>query len=757
MEKFAKILYKFRFLWLVLISIITIFLTFSIKIETDNSLRVWFSANDPEYIAYENYLDIFGGGSFLIVTLRSENTFSLDVLSYIKQKTEELEYLDQVECVHSLANANKIIGIQESIEVQPLLSKIEFVHLQRLRKYALEDELFRGYLISSDGKFSAIVIVFKDMPSEEADRAVSQVEEIVYNGIPINTSVFISGDMKMLFELNRIQKQSQKIIPILGISIICICIFILFRSLYRNLIILLVIGISLCWALGFYSTLCYTINVITGMIIPLVLVLSIADCVHIIKYFDEIRKDYYKKDYSKKDVFIRTVKYITIPCFNTSITTAFGLLSLSISRIDAVKHFGISSAAGIMFAFIISIIVVPSLLILLPANQKVESFRGWGRLLSNISNFNEKRVKYVLVTVLLIFIVSILGITKVKIETNRLECFPKKSDFYQSTKIIDKHLFGIDDIEIVLKGEEDVLKRPAILKTIERLSLEIERLPHVKKVISLTDYVKRIHRALNEDNHEFYKIPDDQFLIAQELFVFSLSDDGRKELESFVTPDYSQGRISIKAEAMPSEKSLILGSLIEKMAKENFLGTGLQITLTGTIYLYNLIQKYLIESQIKGFTLAFITIIGFLYLAFRSVKYWGLSILPNLLPIIIILGIMGWAGITLNISTVMVASVAFGIVVDDTVHFITRFRKEYKPGDIPIQDVLRSTLVSTGQAIIFTSMINITGFLILLISGFQPIREFGILISLALLFALVGDIIVLPANIIACRKMFLRK
>jgi predicted RND superfamily exporter protein len=752
MERLGKFLYKYKFYWLGLLLAITIFLGISINIETDNSLREWFSKDDPHYIAYQNYLDTFEKGNLLLVVVRSENIFSLDILHFIRQITEELEDVAHVVGVHSLANANTIIGTPEGIEINPLLSELEPAQIPKIKKYALEDELFRNYLISPDGKLTAIAISLEDMPDKEIDQTISQVEKIVDKQKPLNIEVFVTGEGKAVSEINRLTKRNQNIFSIPIVFLICISIFILFRSIYKNLIILLVIGMSVCWVLGFYSLLGYTSNAITSMILPLIIILSISDSVHIIKYFEEV-----SIDHCKEEAFKRTVKYITIPCFITSITTAIGLLSLSVSKVGAIKRFGIGSSAGIMFAFIISIIIVPLLLTLIPSSQRVISVRGWNNFLNSISDFNEKRYKYILVATIIGFIISFWGITKILVESNRIEWFPKKGDFYKSTRIVDKYLSGMDAMEIVLEGEEDVFKNPDILKRMDNLSVEIERLPHVKKAISVATYVKRINRALHEDNPEFFRIPDSKFLIAQELFLFTLSDDGRVELDSYVTPDYSQGRISIKTEIMPSKESVILGELVSKIVNEIFNDTDLKITLTGTIFLYNLSDKYLIESQIKGFRLAFLSIIIILFLIFWSIKYGVLSLLPNLFPITFVLAIMGWSGITLNTATVMVAAVALGIAVDDSVHFITRFKKEYKSSDVPVREVLRNTTVSTGKAIIFTSIINMTGFFILIVSGFRPTREFGILIAITLFFALVGDLIVLPASIIAVRKYLNRK
>lgn len=748
MQRFARILYHCRLLGLFFLVVTTIILSFSIEIESDNSIRAWFAKNDPEYIVYENYIDTFESGKYLIVALKSENLFSLDVLNYIEQKTEEFESFQYVNRVFSLATENKIIGTPDSIEIHPLLFELEQDNLKKIKKYTLKEERFMQYLVSPDGKFTSIVIAFGDIPSEEEEvKTVRQIEAMAYRDKPENLAVYFSGDSKVMSAFNKLTKQTQKQVPILVISIICICIFILFRSLYITFIICLNIGISISWSLGFYSILGYNFNTVTVLLVPLILVLSISDSIHIIQFFHEI-----KKDLNKKAAFIRTVEYITFPCFLTSITTACGLLSLTVSRIDAVKHFGIGSAAGVMFAFLISIILVPGLLTLLPSHTIAKRGKVWEFALFTIFNFSQKRCTSIFIAALLGLILSFWGITKVRIETNRLEWFPKKGDFYKSAKIVEKNLFGIDNMEIVLSGQAGILKQDEILKRMDRIAFEIEKLPCVIKVLSLTQYIKRIHMALHEDNPVFYKIPDDQFLISQELFLFSLFDGNRRELDSFVTSDYSQGRISVKTRAMSSEQSLIIGKLLAKMAQQAFSDTGLQITLTGTIHLYNINLKRLVESQIKSFTLAYVIIIGILFLAFRSIKYGGLSILPNLLPITLIIGIMGWFGIALNNTTVMVASVALGIAVDDTVHFIARFRKECGSKKLPVQEALRKTTLSIGRAIIFTSIINIAGFLILLVLAFQPTREFGLLISCAMFMALIGDLIILPASIAVLKR-----
>lgn len=745
MEKLARLLYKFRFFSLGLIILLTIIFGSLIRVKIDNSPAAYFPVDDPDYLAYQDYCNTFEGGRLLIAVLKSGEIFSQEILGYIKEKTAEVADLSGVKRIHSLSNANRVIGTLEGIEISPLLTEIGTYNLQKIKKEALEDELFRDYLISSTGELTTMAIILEEFQtSKEMAEGIHRVKEILEKGKPENLTLFYAGDAMARYEFDRFSKQNQEVFPLLVISIVLIFMLFLFRSVYKALIILAVVGMSLCWALGFYSILGYTFNVIAGMLIPLVLILSISDSIHIMDCFDRTRDSH-----NKEETFIKTISYIGVPCFITSITTALALLSLSTSSIAAVRNFGIGSAAGIMFAFFVSIVFVPLSLMYVPSKQKKKEEM---RFLKWLSKVNEKRTTTILIATLIGFIGFGVGISKIKTETNNLEYFPKESRFYKASMLVDKNLSGTGNMEIIIQGDEGVLIEPKILRGMDELSSKIKGLPHVKKVISLADYVKRINKALKEDAPEEYRIPKTRSLIAQELFLFTLSDDGREELEGVVTPNYSKGRISIKIESTTSEEMVKLGKTIERIAKETFDGAPVNITMTGVSYLFSLLDERLIQSQIRTFSIAILLVIGILFILFRSVKYGGLAILPNLLPIIFIMGLMGWTGITLNVGTVMVASVALGIAVDDTVHFITRFRKEFEYNRLPIQEATTRSIIFAGRSIFLTSIINIAGFLVLLLSGFQPTREFGMLVALTLFFALFGDIVVLPAMIIRVKK-----
>jgi predicted RND superfamily exporter protein len=375
-------------------------------------------------------------------------------------------------------------------------------------------------------------------------------------------------------------------------------------------------------------------------------------------------------------------------------------------------------------------------------------------MLAGIFHINAKNYWLTLFVTLVFIIFFGIGVKKVTIETNELEWFPKDSDVYVNSMILDEKLAGVGTVELILEGEEDVLKDPEILRRIDELSAKILVQPGVKKIISLANYVKAVNRALNANNQDAYRIPDSQELIAQEILLFSFSQSGTEELERVVNMDYSKGRIAIKIKYASSQETRGLISKVDEMAHQAFAGTGVNVSLTGGSHLFSMLDKYIVESQIKTFSLAFALVIGILFVVFRSFKYGLLCILPNLLPITMIIGIMGWAGINLNVGTVMIASVALGICADDTIHFLSRFRKEFRTKGQSLNTALRKTTIFVGRAVMFTSFISVGGFSIVVISDFKPSQDFGLLLSITLLLALICDLFVLPATMMAAKWFF---
>ena len=319
--------------------------------------------------------------------------------------------------------------------------------------------------------------------------------------------------------------------------------------------------------------------------------------------------------------------------------------------------------------------------------------------------------------------------------------------------MIDDELSGVYSFQILLEGPPESLSTPESLQRMDRLENELRKLPNVKKVRSVADYVRRVNKELNDGDPAADVVPGDAATVAQELFVFTLGGEGRRELERVVASDYSRAQIDVKLRSMDSYGVLDMIERSDALGTEIFKGTGITATTTGSGRLFSTLDHYLVDSQISSFGTAFITVFAVIFVIFRSFRFGFLTIAPNLLPVMAVLGVMGVLGISLNIATVMVASVALGIVDDDTIHFINRYRREVAAG-AGTDEAIETATVHEGRASLTTAMINSLAFGVLLFSEYKPTAWFGGLLGLTMVVAFLAEVFILPATIKLMPRLF---
>jgi hypothetical protein len=285
----------------------------------------------------------------------------------------------------------------------------------------------------------------------------------------------------------------------------------------------------------------------------------------------------------------------------------------------------------------------------------------------------------------------------------------------------------------------------------DRLSESLRQLPFVKKVTGLADYVKRVHRELGDAPTA--AIPDNAALIAQELFVFGLGDDGRVELERVAASDFSKAQISVKLASMSSDLVFEQIHAAERLAADAFAGTEIQPSVTGSGRLFATLDHYLVASQISSFATAFLTVFSVIFIVFRSFRFGLLAIVPNLFPVLAVFGVMGWLDISLNVATVMLASVALGVVDDDTIHFISRYRRETARG-AGTDEAIAIATTHEGRAALTTAIINSCSFAVLAMSEYKPTAWFGGLLALTMIVAFLAEVFILPATIRLMPRLF---
>ena len=756
----AAFIYRFRYALSGLIVLGAVALAPSVNFTSiDNEISMWISEDDPVYQTYERFRDEFGGQRTLLIALRSDRLFTPAALEYIDRITGDIERLDLVERVESLATANVVISLPPTenddggIEVQPLLDGPldEPGTADRVRARVLNDPLLKGDLVSDDGTVTVVLVAFdEDRIDEVRAGVINQIHDIVDPALPAGMEPFYNGAIEISETYNRITIENTKKLtpPILLLTIGGI--YLMFRSWRITALLVIAVLASAVWTMGLFVAMGFKYSVLASMLPALVLILAVADDVHIVQHFNHELRETGNKEHA----FRSSVQHLFAPLLGASGTTALGLLSLATSNVVAVREFGIGAAVGVMVDFVMSLVFVPTLLTLLKAEPgTAPQERYLVGPMRAVARFSIRHAKPVLVTTLALMGVAGAGMFWLRVDTNHINFFATDHPLHRSADVLDQKLSGIYSFNVLLEGEPDSMKTPDAMRRMEDLRVRLERLPYVKKVVSLADYVKRVNRELNGGDASAAVVPSSADAIAQELFVFGLSDDGRRELERMAASDFSRSQISVKLASMSSDLVFEQITRAEGEAAAVFAGSGIRTTVTGSGRIFSALDHYLVVSQLSSFLTAFITVFAVIFVVFRSARFGILGIVANALPVCAVLGLMGWMNISLNVATIMVASVALGIVDDDTIHFIGRFRREAAAG-VGTAAAIELATVHEGRASLTTAIINSLGYGVMLFSAYRPTAWFGGLLALTMVVAFLAEVFVVPAVITLMPRTF---
>jgi uncharacterized protein len=734
--------------------------------EIDNEITMWISKDDPIYQTYERFRQEFGGQRLLLVALRSDSLFTPESLEFIRTATDDIERVRLVERVQSLSTANVVTSLPPDassddgggIEVQPLLEEDVRAPgaVARVRDRALGDRLIRGDLVSEDGTVTVLVVSFdEDRIDDERAGVIEEIHQLIDPRLPPGMTALYNGSLEISETYNRVTLDNTKKLtpPILLLTIGGI--FLMFRSWRITALLVVAVLVSAIWTMGLFVQIGFSYNVLASMLPALVIILAIADDVHIVQHFNHELRETGNKEHAFKS----SVRHLFAPLLGASGTTALGLLSLATSDVVAVRSFGVGAAVGVMVDFVMSLVFVPTLLMFLkPETGVAPQERYLIGPMRAVSRFSMRHAAPIAVATIGILVVASVGITRLRVDTNHINFFAEDHPIHRSAVVIDEKLSGIYSFNVLLEGPAESMKTPDALRRMEQLRVRLEALPFVKKVVSLADYVKRVNRELQGGTDvaslaAAEVLPESADAIAQELFVFGLSDEGRRELARVTASDYSRAQISVKLASMSSDLVFEQINRADTIAAEVFAGSGITPVVTGSGRLFATLDHYIVISQLSSFATAFITVFAVIFVVFRSARFGILGIVANALPVGAVLGLMGWMNISLNVATVMVASVALGVVDDDTIHFIGRFRREAADGATTEQAIETAT-IHEGRASLTTAIINSLSYGIMIFSSYKPTAWFGGLLALTMMVAFLAEVLVVPAVITMMPRMF---
>ncbi len=766
--KTARIILRNRILILLIIAAVTVFLGFQWKnMRFSNSEANLLPDDHPVNIEYQAFLDLFGEeGNAIVLAVRDSALFKPEKFKRWNTLSKQLDAFPEVDFVISTDNLKELVRDNDKQEfvLRPFMEEPpqDREEIDSLVQHLFNDLPFYDKLLYNKKSKTLRTVVYldkdiinttvrKDFILKDLSLLVAEFEE--ETGLDLR----VSG-MPYIRTLN-----SQNIIDEIGkfifaaLAVTSLIFFFFFRSIRATFISICVVVIGVMWAFGILGLLRYEITVLTALIPPLIIVIGIPNCIFLInKYQQEV-----KKHGNQALSLQRVISKIGNATLMTNVTTASGFATFIITDSKLLTEFGIVASINIMGIFILSLLIIPIIysFMSLPKtkhlkhlNKKwIDGFVNWMERI-----VRDRRISVYIVSVALL-VVSIIGIYQIEISGSPIEDMPKKAAFFKDIRFFEEEFDGIMPVEVVIDTEQKkgVLK-PANLRRMDQLGDVINEIPELSKPVSMVNVVKYSKQAFYNGLPKYYQLPTTQ----ENTFIMDLarrSEGDARLLQNFVDSTGQVARITTYMKDVKTERmEEIEQRLLENIAKI-FPADRYSVYLTGKALLFLKGTKYLVKNLILSLTLAIGLIALFMAYLFRSFRMIIISLIPNLLPLVITAGVMGYVGVPIKPSTILVFSVAFGISVDDTIHFLAKYRQELTANRWRIQKSVYAALRETGVSMFYTSIVLFFGFSVFVISSFGGTVALGALVSATLLFAMLANLILLPSLLLTLERSIANK
>ncbi len=732
--------------------ILTLFFVYGMtKLEVASEIQDDLPANDP-IIQTQNYFqEVFGKKELLIIGIENESTiYNPSTLQKVKALSEEIKHLNGIieDEVISLSTANNIKGRDWGLEVGAFMKDVPQTteEIELLKKDVRGNDMFYGRLVSKDETMTAVIANVEKLNGIERDKLVEEVYALAKKNEGPEKLYFtgINGD----YEIDRgIQHDINLLMPF-AFLLLLTGFYISFRRLRGIIIPAMIMIISVIWTMGLMGHLGYKINVVTS-IIPMVM-FSITS-----SYGIHIVYRYYEAASNSKDSIRASgtaVQRVTQALLMAGITSAIGTVTLIIFKVVSIKEFGVFLSIGIVFGFLLALTFAPAVLSLLKlqTNTKTSPSEEGGKravkdffdkLMLRLANFTMGNRTLLAIVIAAMFVVSIIGVSKIKVGINFVDFFPNDHKFTISANKFNDKIGGSNPLTIMVETPApDGIKNPLVLRNMLKLENYARTIEDVGNTDSFARLIKRMHYVMNGEKREFDVIPDSQELIAQYLLLYSISGNPG-DFDNLVDYEYRRAKVAINLTTFDQERQKEIFEDIQNYAGTLF-SRDIKLSYEGLIY-WMAQTNYIVKGKIQNIISSIFIVFLFCAVVYRSFRIGALSIVPLTVATIFTFGVMGFLGIRLNMATAIITSVAVGVGVDFAIHYITHFREEIERG-LNYHDATIATMTSSGKAIVFDGMSNILGFIVFIISDFVPVRDFGWLVSLNMLTVSIGTLLILP-------------
>src|SRR3990170_2314631 len=725
--------------------------------KTDNSIEIWLSKNDRDFEYYKGFLKKFGDEEFLVIALSAVDIFTKERIQEINTIAERLKKLDGVVSVTSLADVFKDT-IKSPLFQEKLKGQKNRPVLNVFKKAVITDPLYQNTLISGNGKTTAVIAVVKSMKPESRKQLVSEIRTLLKDMAEKSAgkkhTYHLAGPTVVNAELDRMSKQDMTRLTPFMFVLSLVVLGCLFRRISGVLIPMAMVSLGLVWITGCFVLCGQTMNMISNMLHPLTFIIALSASIHLINHY------YHESTVSTsvENAIYNTLQHVGIPILMTTITTIVGFISLATSSIPPVLITGLFMSGCAALTFFMSMICLPVLLSFIPikghtcvsngrnthyAEKDIKGEQAFNTFFSLLGRFAVRYKGITLSCALAAGLFFLWGISKLKVESDIMASFPKNSQIAKDNNYIESRLMGLLPVEIIAEAANDAsILQPVILNNIVTLQRYLQSFPEITNSLSVADYIQRTHQVVKGSKQYPDSIPTTEKEATD--YVKLASVYGNKYMNSLYSKELRDARISVRMKQVGSSRYQEIINSIKEYIRSRLDTTILSWHITGIVPLLINVQDNILWSEIQSFSLAFLLTFISTAVALKSVKIGLISIIPNLLPITITLGFMGLTGMKLDAATIVIASIALGISVDNTIHIFYRFKKEISIDGDYSKAVCR-TLQGVGRTALFTSLSAAFGFMVFSFSSFKPIQYFGVLTSITILNAIIADLLISPS------------
>jgi len=767
-EAVARLILRNKIFILIAIILATVFFSMQWKHMRFSHTEANMLPDDHEVnLTYNDFLKVFGEeGNLIVLGVKDSSLFTVKKLNAWNALAESFKSFDEIETVLSIKDLQKLVKNtqNEKFDLEPFI-KDSISNNAQIDQ--LQNELFKQYPFYDNFLFNAetktirtAIYLKKDIVNTSArkDFIINHLQtKIKTFETDTGLDVRVSG-MPYIRTLNSVNIIDE--IPVFigaALFVTSLIFFLFFRSFRATFISLIVVCFGVMWTFGIIGLLGYEITVLTALIPPLIIVIGIPNCIFLInKYQHEVRLHG-----NKVKSLQRVITKVGNATLMTNVTTASGFATFILTESTLLKEFGVVASLSILAIFILCLLVIPIIYTFLPYPKQRHLEHLNKRWIGGFVNWMERMVKHrkitIYVTAFLLIIGSMIGMNQIKISGSLIEDMPQDKEFFKDIRFFEDEFSGIMPLEIMVdtKRKKGVMKL-ATLKRIDKIEELILETPELSKPISVVSLVKYSKQAYYNGNPKYYQLPTSQ----ENSFILSYAKNSSSDvdlLKNFVDSTGQYARITTFMKDIGTDKMERIQEHLQNKIDKVFPQERYTVTMTGKALVFQKGTKYLVRNLVISLALAIFLISLFMAYLFRSFRMIIVSLIPNLLPLLVTAGLMGYFGVPIKPSTILVFSIAFGISVDDTIHFLAKYRQELQANNWKIKKSVYAALRETGVSMFYTSIVLFFGFSVFTISSFGGTVALGALVSITLLFAMLSNLLLLPSLLLSLERNIANK